>query len=585
MTTFSSLGLIEPLQRAVAAQNYKRPTPIQVQAIPPLLEGRDVLGCAQTGTGKTAAFALPILQHLSEEVPNRGRRQIRALILSPTRELAAQIDDAFEGYSAFLKLRRVCIFGGVNQKRQVDRLQRGVDILVATPGRLLDLIGQGYVDHGHVEFFVLDEADRMLDMGFIRDIRRVLALLPDERQNLLFSATMPPEIAKLAGAFLDAPVTVEVTPESMTVERISQQVMFVSKADKKRLLAELIEEKNVDRAIVFTRTKHGANRLVKQLDRAGINAAAIHGNKSQNARTRALEGFKDGKIPILVATDIASRGIDVDDVSHVFNYDLPNEPETYVHRIGRTARAGREGVAISFCDESEGKYLRDIERLIEQPIDRDLEHDFHCEEAVLDPPRRGAQRRGTVEVRRTPNRSDSKRPPRQRSDRGRGRADRGEVNDSSTPAEKPAARDASAGEGGRTSGRRPQRRRSAAPGAAPQTSEGEAASTEAPRSRRRRRGRGRGRGRGQSSKTQSDETRSESPRSDKPSPAKESSESAHRRARPQRQETASEESTERPRRRRRTSKSAEAAPESTEGGQERQRRRPFRYKATTRTPE
>ena len=384
MTTFAELDLIEPLQRAVAAQNYTRPTPIQERAIPPLLDGRDVLGCAQTGTGKTAAFALPVLQHLAESPPRQGHRPIRALVLSPTRELAAQIGDSFEAYAEFLKIYHVTIFGGVNQRPQVNALRRGVDILVATPGRLLDLIGQGFVDLSEVEFFVLDEADRMLDMGFIHDIRKVLKLLPADRQNLLFSATMPKSIVQLASSFLDEPIRVEVAPQSTTAERVEQRVMFTEKRDKKRLLVDLLvdAEEGVERAIVFTRTKHGANRLVKQLDRAGITAAAIHGNKSQNARKRALNGFREGDVPILVATDIAARGIDVEEVTHVFNYDLPNEPETYVHRIGRTARAGREGIAISFCDESETSYLTSIERLTGEPIERIVDHEYHFETAV-----------------------------------------------------------------------------------------------------------------------------------------------------------------------------------------------------------
>ncbi|RJU81779.1 MAG: ATP-dependent helicase, partial [Candidatus Poseidoniales archaeon] len=337
MTDFKSLGLSETLLKAVASEGYTSPTPVQEQSIPPLLEGRDVLGVAQTGTGKTAAFALPVLQIMGRKRP-QGKRHIRALILSPTRELAAQIDERFAAYSEHMDIRHRVIFGGVKQNPQVRALQKGLDILVATPGRLLDLIGQGFVDITKVEFFVLDEADRMLDMGFIRDIEKVLKLLPNKRQNLLFSATMPKSIAKLAGSFLNNAVMVDVSPKEMTVDRIEQRIMFLRKADKRRLLVQLIKDERVKCGIVFTRTKHGANRLVKQLDQSNIAAAAIHGNKSQGARTRALAGFKDGSIPILVATDIASRGIDVDGITHVFNYDLPNEPESYVHRIGRTAR-------------------------------------------------------------------------------------------------------------------------------------------------------------------------------------------------------------------------------------------------------
>jgi ATP-dependent RNA helicase RhlE len=414
LPTFHELELIEPLQRALSEKGYVEPTPIQSQAIPPLLAGRDVLGCAQTGTGKTAAFTLPVLQHLATRPPPAsGRRPIRALVLTPTRELAAQIEENAQAYGKHLSFRYQVIFGGVNQNPQVRQLQRGIDMLVATPGRLLDLIGQGYVDLGKVEFFVLDEADRMLDMGFIHDVKRVLRLLPKRRQNLLFSATMPDTIVKLAGSFLHDPVRVEVTPQATTVESIDQSVIFCSKSDKRQVLAWLIRKHDVASAIVFTRTKHGANRLVTQLEKDGIPAAAIHGNKSQNARTRALDGFKAGSIPILVATDIASRGIDVDGVSHVFNYDLPNEPESYVHRIGRTARAGKDGTAIALCDESEGTYLRDIERLIGLQIPVDTDHAWHLPSAMPAPARpRGRPR--TVPVPRAPSppRSTGGRPPR-----------------------------------------------------------------------------------------------------------------------------------------------------------------------------
>ena len=392
MSTFAELDLIEPLLRAVEAQNYVQPTPIQVQAIPPLLEGRDVLGCAQTGTGKTAAFILPVLQHIeSRRGARTGRKAILALVLTPTRELAAQIGDSVEAYGKHLHVNHTVIFGGVKQGSQVRTLHRGIDILIATPGRLLDLIGQGYIDLGAVEFFVLDEADRMLDMGFIHDVKKVLKLLPKKKQNLLFSATMPESIVSLASTFLTRPVRVEVTPQATTVESIRQSVMFVSHSDKRHLLAWLIRNQKVESAIVFTRTKHGANRLVKHLDQAGISAAAIHGNKSQGARTRALDAFKRGEIPILVATDIASRGIDVDGVSHVFNYDLPNIPESYVHRIGRTARAGRGGIAIAFCDETEGEYLQDIERLIKQDVPVDPDHKWHEASAQPAPRRRGSR--------------------------------------------------------------------------------------------------------------------------------------------------------------------------------------------------
>ncbi len=384
MEKFESLGLSKDLLRAVEKQGYTIPTPVQEQAIPPLLDGKDVLGVAQTGTGKTAAFALPVLQVMSRSRP-QGKRYIRALVLSPTRELAAQIDERFSAYSEHLDIRHKVIFGGVKQNPQVRALQKGLDILVATPGRLLDLIGQGFIDLGRVEFFVLDEADQMLDMGFIRDIRKVLKLLPKRRQNLLFSATMPKSIADLASSFLNKAVMVDVSPEEITVERIAQKIMFVRKADKRRLIADIIKEEEVARGIVFTRTKHGANRLVKQLDQDGINAAAIHGNKSQGARTKALANFKSGTTSILVATDIASRGIDVDGITHVFNYDLPNEPESYVHRIGRTARAGKSGIAYGFCDESESGYLVGIERLIGFEVPRDEEHRYHYPAAIPKP--------------------------------------------------------------------------------------------------------------------------------------------------------------------------------------------------------
>jgi len=362
-------------------------TPIQAAAIPPLLEGRDVLGCAQTGTGKTAAFLLPILQHLGTH-PVRGKPAIRALVLTPTRELAAQIGESFTAYSRFLDLKHLVMFGGVKQRAQVASLRRGVDVLVATPGRLLDLHQQGFLNFHQVEFFVLDEADRMLDMGFIRDIRKIIAMLPRERQNLLFSATMPSSIVKLASAFLNDPVQVSVDRESTTVEAITQQVMFVDRLDKKRLLFELMSSPEVESAIVFTRTKHRANRVVRDLVRGGINAVAIHGNKSQSARTRALAGFKSGDIRVLVATDIASRGIDIEGVSHIFNFDLPNISESYVHRIGRTGRAGREGIAIAFCDESETEFLVDIEQLIGKSLEVVDDHPWHFPAAVPVPGRR-----------------------------------------------------------------------------------------------------------------------------------------------------------------------------------------------------
>jgi ATP-dependent RNA helicase RhlE len=385
MPCFDELDLIDPLLDALEDEGYSTPTPIQAQAIPPLLMGRDVLGVAQTGTGKTAAFTLPVLQLLHEAPPSRGKRAIRALVVTPTRELAAQIGDSFARYGRHLHVRHTVIFGGVSQKPQVRVLKGGIDVLVATPGRLLDLHDQGFIALGEVQFFVLDEADRMLDMGFIHDMRKLMALLPPRRQNLLFSATMPQTIVKLAASFLHQPVRVEVTPQATTVELIEQQVMFVQKADKSRLLAHLIETLNIERAIVFTRTKHGANRVAKHLDRSDIRCAAIHGNKSQGARERALRGFRNGSIPVLIATDVASRGIDVPETSHVVNFDLPNLSESYVHRIGRTARAGRSGVAIAFCDDSEGGYLLDIEKLTGVKLERIEDQPYHCAHAVPGP--------------------------------------------------------------------------------------------------------------------------------------------------------------------------------------------------------
>jgi ATP-dependent RNA helicase RhlE len=360
--SFAALDLIEPLQRALATLGFQVPTPIQAAAIPPILAGRDVIGCAQTGTGKTAAFALPILQNLAL-VRTTGPRKIRVLVLSPTRELASQITRTFEACGRHLGFRSAVLFGGVGQGRQVDALRRGVDVLVATPGRLLDLHDQRHVDLRHVTTFVLDEADRMLDMGFIHDLKRIVGLLPSERQNLLFSATMPRKLHDLVSGFLRSPLRVEVASESPTSDRIDQSVWFVAKPDKNRMLTRILRDQQPERALVFTRTKHGADRLVKHLEREGIDAAAIHGNKSQGARERALENFRRGGIRVLVATDVAARGIDVDGISHVFNVDLPPEPEVYVHRIGRTARIGRTGIAISFCDDGEMGSLRAIERL------------------------------------------------------------------------------------------------------------------------------------------------------------------------------------------------------------------------------
>ncbi|MBI5670092.1 MAG: DEAD/DEAH box helicase [Chloroflexi bacterium] len=373
---FNDLKLMDSLLRAVRAEGYAEPTPIQVQAIPHVLNGKDIVGCAQTGTGKTAAFALPILQRLATAAQSQQRRSIRVLVLSPTRELASQIGDSFAAYGRYTGLKHGVIFGGVGQQPQVELLRRGIDILVATPGRLLDLMQQGLIRLNTIEIFVLDEADRMLDMGFIHDVRKIISALPTQRQTLLFSATMPPDIQDLADRILVKPVRVEVTPQATTVEKIEQSVFFVEKQDKRALLEYVLSDQAIRRVLVFTRTKHGANKLVQQLDRARIQAEAIHGNKSQTARERALANFKSGKTRVLVATDIAARGIDVDDVTHVINYDLPNEPESYVHRIGRTARAGASGTAYSFCDADERAYLRDIEKLIRLRVPVVAEHPY-----------------------------------------------------------------------------------------------------------------------------------------------------------------------------------------------------------------
>ena len=365
---FSALGISEPLCRALAAENYTNPTPIQTQSIPRLLEGRDLLGIAQTGTGKTAAFALPILQKLGKPQQPVAARSAHALILAPTRELALQIGDSFATYGRHTGLRHTVILGGVGQPQQVKAMARGVDILIATPGRLLDLVQQKHVRLDHVKHFVLDEADRMLDMGFIRDVRKIVAMLPKKRQSLLFSATMPNDVAKLAAEMLHDPLRVEVTPEAVTVDLVDQRVHFVETAQKRALLTSLLKDPALARVLVFTRTKHHANRVSEHLERAGVSNDALHGNKSQNARQKALERFRSGHARVLVATDIAARGIDVDGVTHVINFELPNEPESYVHRIGRTARAGNSGIAVAFCDASERGFLRDIERLTKRPL-------------------------------------------------------------------------------------------------------------------------------------------------------------------------------------------------------------------------
>ncbi len=371
--TFEQLNLIEPILKALSEEGYTTPTPIQEQSIPILLQGKDLLGCAQTGTGKTAAFSIPILQRLYK---TDHRKDIKALILTPTRELAIQIGESFEAYGRFTGLKHTVIFGGVAQKPQTDALRKGVQILVATPGRLLDLINQGFIHLNALDYFVLDEADRMLDMGFIHDIKKVLKLLPAKRQTLFFSATMPPEIETLANSMLTKPEKVEVTPASSTVDIISQQVYYVEKGQKKDLLVYLLKDKSIESVLIFTRTKHGADKLARTLTKQGIRAEAIHGNKSQNARQRALTEFKSHTLRVLIATDIAARGIDVDQLSHVINYELPNVPETYVHRIGRTGRAGHDGVAISFCDSEEMPYLKDIQKLIGKTVPVIKNHPF-----------------------------------------------------------------------------------------------------------------------------------------------------------------------------------------------------------------
>ena len=403
MSTFTELDLDDRILQALESEGYREPTPVQAETIPALMGGRDVLGIAQTGTGKTAAFALPILHRLAGRKPSSGR-PIRALILTPTRELAAQIGDRLRVYGRQLPLHSTVIFGGVGQSPQVKALRRGVDVLVATPGRLLDLHQQGHLDLSQVEHFVLDEADRMLDMGFSKDVDRILALVPRKRQNLMFSATMPKAIGELANQMLHRPVEVDISPEAPTTDRIEQYIAFVQKADKRQLLIDLIEGQMVACGIVFTRTKHGANRLAKQLSKVGIPSDSIHGDKSQTARTRALNAFRNGDVFILVATDIASRGIDVEDITHVFNFDLPNEPEVYIHRIGRTARAGRDGLAYSFC-ETESGYLVGIQRLLGEEIEVLEDQPYHFEKARPKPgqkpgrvkgaPVGGRSRRGT----------------------------------------------------------------------------------------------------------------------------------------------------------------------------------------------
>lgn len=386
--SFEKINLIKPIQKALADEGYTIPTPIQKQAIPIILERKDLLGCAQTGTGKTAAFAVPILQILyNEKNNNHKRRTIRALIVTPTRELAIQIGDSFSAYGKHTGLKNAVVFGGVRQKTQTDKLMAGVDILIATPGRLLDLMNQNYIILNHIELFVLDEADRMLDMGFINDVKKIISKLPSKRQSLFFSATMPAEIIKLARTILVKPVKIEVTPESPTVEAIKQSIYHVAKSDKQALLIHLLKDPNIASALVFTRTKHGADKVTKYLNKAKILSEAFHGNKSQNARQRALSNFKTKQTRVLVATDIAARGIDIDELSHVINFEIPNIPETYIHRIGRTGRAGLGGVALSLCDSEEKAFLKDINKLISMQIPVVKDHPFVLNEAAREKPK------------------------------------------------------------------------------------------------------------------------------------------------------------------------------------------------------
>ncbi len=386
---FTDLQIIEPILNALKEEGYTKPTPIQEKAIPFILAGRDLLGCAQTGTGKTAAFAIPMLQLLSKPHAQKpGQKNIRALILTPTRELAIQIEESFNAYGRKLRLKNLVVFGGVSQVPQTNALERGTDILVATPGRLLDLISQGYISLKDVEIFVLDEADRMLDMGFVHDVKRIITKLPQKRQTLFFSATMPNEIQSLANSILTNPEKVEVAPPSSTADTINQLLYYVDKANKKDLLSTILKDTSIETALVFTRTKHGADKVVKDLIRIGVKAEAIHGNKSQNARQRALSNFKDRTTRVLVATDIAARGIDVDELTHVINYELPNVPETYVHRIGRTGRAGLSGIALSFCEGEELPYLKDIQKLIGREIKVDRTHVYHVEYGNYNAPKK-----------------------------------------------------------------------------------------------------------------------------------------------------------------------------------------------------
>ena len=415
MTKFADLGLRPPILRAVEEGGYQTMTPIQSKAIPIVLEGRDLIAVAQTGTGKTAAFSLPIIEMLVKGEGKRRPKTARSLILAPTRELAIQIEENIRKYAKYLHYKIALVYGGASQKSQVKAMAPGVDILIATPGRLIDLMNQGFINLADVEYFVLDEADRMLDMGFIRDIRKVVAALPIKRQTLFFSATMPTTVAQLAKTILSNPARVDVDPTVTTAEKVDQYVLMVPKGQKRKLLASILQDEAIKRAIVFTRTKHGANRVSKNLDQLGIKSNAIHGNKSQNARQKALAELRDGDIRVLVATDVAARGIDVDGITHVINFDLPNEPESYIHRIGRTARAGATGVSLSFCDHEERGYLRDIEKLIKQKISVMEDHPFHLE--GVQPAEKGGASDDDDDDDRRPRRSNRPRSNQQRSNK------------------------------------------------------------------------------------------------------------------------------------------------------------------------
>ena len=444
---FKELPIIEPILKALETEGYAHPTPIQEQSIPIILKSRDLLGCAQTGTGKTAAFAIPILQLLHQNRPSgQQKRPIRSLILTPTRELAIQIAESFDAYGRHTAVRNLVVFGGVSQKNQTDALRQGTDVLVATPGRLLDLMNQGYISLSSIEIFVLDEADRMLDMGFIHDVKRVIAKLPSKRQTLFFSATMPPEISTLAASILTDPLRVEVTPASTTAEKVEQSMYFVSKADKKPLLIHLLQDTRILSALVFTRTKHLANRVATDLTKAGIYAEAIHGNKSQTARQNALSNFKSGRIRVLVATDIAARGIDVEELSHVINFELPNVPETYIHRIGRTGRAGKSGEAISFCEAEELPYLKDIQKLIGSVVPVVAEHPYVADLSapVMNAPGGATGRNGQTQ-------SNARRQPQnqQRSGGGQQSSRRPESQRNEQPARTANGRDGHYGRDGR----------------------------------------------------------------------------------------------------------------------------------------